>query len=152
VLENIRFIHAHFDKRLRRADACDAALVAVFAQAVPYLQKERTVAEGLAALDAFAAADALVFIDGVFKVRVFDVPAKDRVGRTTQIFSRRVEVRTVVMVISAAKQTVAARFVLMHALDRRRLQYALGFATSALRAFVGVDLPEDRDEGIGDRG
>ena len=75
MFEQIRLVHGDFDKCLRRADGGDAALVALFAQAVAYLQKERAVAERLAALDAFAAGDAPGLVDGVLEIRVFDVPA-----------------------------------------------------------------------------
>ena len=142
VYEKIRFLHGHFGKGARRADGSNAALVAVFAQAASHLQKERTVAEGLAALDALAATDALVFVDVVLEIRVFDVLANNRVSRASQIFAGRVEACTVVMVITTAKQTIAARFVLMHALDRRPRQDALGLTPPALDALVRVDLPE----------
>ncbi len=56
------------------------------AAVMAYLQKERAVAEPIAAFHAFAAADAQAFIDDVLVIGVLHIGALDGAHRTLLIF------------------------------------------------------------------
>ena len=139
--EDVRFVGGNACERTRWADFGDAAFIAVFAQMPTHLKEQRAVAEGGAAFHAFPAADAFVFIDFVFKIRVFHIGADDGVRRAAQILTGGVEFDSLVLVITAAKQAIAARCVLMDAFDGGAWQHAFRLAFAALDAFVRIDLP-----------
>ena len=83
-------IRGHAVDRVSGADLGNRALVAVYAAVMPDLQEQGAIAEPVAALDTFGAADAERLVDGVFVVRVFDVGAFDRRGRALAVFRRGV--------------------------------------------------------------
>ena len=100
-----------------------------------HLEEQRTIAKRGAAFHAFSAADTLVFIDFIFEIRIFHVGADDGVRRTTQILASGVEFNSLVLIITAAKQAIAARCVLMDAFDGGAWQHAFRFTFAALDAF-----------------
>jgi len=117
-------------------------LIAILAEVMPDLQKKRAVAEFSTAFDAFAAANAFLFVDLVFKIRVFDISALNGIDWAAQILGRSVEIFPVIVIVPAAEQTIAASSILVDALNCRRRQYAGRCALSALDAFIRVNLPQ----------
>ena len=124
-------------------DFGDAALVALLAEFLPDLEKERPVPIRRAPLHAPAASNARRFIDGVFEIGVFNVLALDGVCRAAQILGRGVELDPFVLIIPAAEETVPAGGVLVDALHGGVFQDAGGLALAALNAFIRIDLPQE---------
>ena len=125
------------------ADFGDAALVALLAEPLPDLKKERPVPKRRAPLHAPAAPNACRFIDGVFEIGIFNVLALDGVSRAAQILGCGVELDPFVLIIPAAEKAVPAGCVLVNALHGGASKDAGGLALAALNAFIRIDLPQE---------
>ena len=133
----------HADDCMGGTDFGDAALIALLAEFLPDLEKERPVPIRRTPLHAPAASNARRFIDGVFEIGVFNVLALDGVSRAAQILGCGVELDPFVLIIPDAEETVPAGGVLVDALHGGVFQDAGGLALAALDAFVGIDLPQE---------
>ena len=91
-LQQVRLVRGHPAEGVAGADFGDRAFVAVQAAVMPHLQEERAIAETVAALDAFGAADAKLLVNGVFVIRVLDVGALDGGGGAEAILRAGVQV------------------------------------------------------------
>ena len=106
-----------------------------------YLQLQRAVAESPAAFDAFAAAYAKWFVDGIFEERVFDEFTADGVRGAELVFGGSIEGLGAGLEISTAEVAVTAHGENMCTLDCRRAHDTFGGTASALNAFARVELP-----------
>ena len=152
-LEQVGAVGGHAPPRVGGAVARDRALVAVEAAVVPHLELERAVAEGRAALDALAAADAERLVDQVLVVGVLHERAPDRPGRG-RAGSRRTRSSRVHagLEVAEAELAVAADGVAVHALDRRGREHAAGGALAALDALFGSSCQTSGRRGHRDAG
>jgi hypothetical protein len=124
-------------------DFGDAALIALLAEFLPDLEKERPVPIRRTPLHAPTAPNACRFIDGVFEIGVFNVLALDGVSRAAQILGCGVELDPFVLIIPAAEKAVPAGCVLVNALHGGASKDAGGLALAALNAFIRIDLPQE---------
>jgi hypothetical protein len=85
--EEIRMRRRHTTESISRTDFGYRALVTVHAAIVTHLEKERSIAEPVATLDAFGAANAQVLINGVLVIRVFDIGPLDGGCRAETVLS-----------------------------------------------------------------
>ena len=99
----------HAAERVAGTGARDGAFVAADAAVVADLQEEGAVAETVAAFDALGAADAQLFVNRVFVIRVFDEGALDGTGRTELIFRRGGQCVGFGLEIPRAKIAIAAQ-------------------------------------------
>lgn len=118
------------------------AFVAIEAAIVADLYKERSVAELSAAHHASGAAQTTFFVDRDLIVRVFNRPSPDGINRAAAVLSRRDVAGSLVAQQSEAKAAIAAEGEGVNAFNRRRRQDALTRAVAALRATLGIDLPD----------
>jgi hypothetical protein len=109
---------------------------------MPHLQVERSIAESIAPFDAFGAANAQRFIDGVLVIRILDKRALDSGSRTELILGARIQVVGRRLKISRAELTVAADGVGVHTLNGGLLEHTTRGAEAASDAFLRVDLPD----------
>src|SRR5690242_2451168 len=70
-----------------RADFRDGAFVAIHATVVAHLKEERSIAKSITTFDTFGAADAQLFINGVFVIWIFDKAAPNG-SRGTELVLR----------------------------------------------------------------
>ena len=116
-----------------------------------YLQLQRAVAESPAAFDAFAAAYAKWFVDGIFEEGVFDEFTTDGVRGAELVFGGSIEGFGAGFEISTTEVAVTAHGEDMRTLDGRRAHHTFGGTASALNAFTRVELPYhlSRSNGLG---
>jgi hypothetical protein len=109
---------------------------------MPNLKIQRSVSEGVAAFHAFATTDTQFFIDGVFKIGVFDICPLDSPGRTELAFRSGVSGLGIGLEIPAAQVAVAAHRVGMNTFHRRVGQHTIDRAFFTLDTDVGIYLPD----------
>jgi hypothetical protein len=109
---------------------------------MPHLQVQRPVPEGIAALHAFAASYAQLFIDGVFKIGIFDKCPLDRTGRTKLTFRSCVSGFGPRLEIAAAQVAIPAHRIRMNAFHGRMGQNTVDRAFFTLDTDVGIYLPD----------
>jgi len=143
-LEQIRLLSGDSPESVAGANSGNGAFVAVQATIVAHLEIEGTVAEPIAALDAFGATDAELRIDDVLIVRIFDERALDGRGGTQLVLGARVQIVRFRVEIASAKFAIAADRMGVETLHRRLLQDTGRGAVIAVQAFLWVKLPNRR--------
>ena len=118
-----------------------SAFVAGDASIVANLQKQRSVAVGRAAHHAPGAAYAAGFVDENLVIGVFDRSAPDGIHGTPVVFGGGDVACSRIAQKSEAEAAVSTEREGVHAFDRGWREDALPRAFAALRAFVGIDLP-----------
>ena len=140
--EQIRMAGRHATESVSRTDLGDRALVAVHATVVPHLKEERAISEPVAALDALRAADAQLFVNGVFVIGIVNVGPLNGCGRTEAVLGPSVEVNWLRLKVARAELTIAANGVGVDTLHGGLLEHTMGCAVAAAQTFLGVDLPD----------
>ncbi len=115
------------------------------------LHEQGTVSKRIASLGAFRASNTEVFIDDILEIWVLDIRTLDRECRALHIFRFNGIAHSFGTQHSGAQIAIPAHSESVHALDSRLIQNAGCGAQSAIRAFVGIDLP-DRVFGMGTGG
>jgi hypothetical protein len=117
-------------------------LVAIQAAVMPRLQVQRPVPERIAAFHAFAATDAQLLIDGVFKIGILDVRPLDRSRRAELAFRSCVSVLGSGLEITAAQVAIPAHGIGMDTFYSRMGQDTVDRTFFTLDTDVRVQLPD----------
>ena len=140
--EQVGLARGYAAEGVGRTGAGDGALVAMHAAVVADLQEQRTVAEAVAALDAFGATDAKILVDRVFVIRIFDEGAFDGDGRAKLIFGGSGEGVGLGFEVAGAEIAVAAHGVSVDAFHGGLFEHAIGRTVAATNALLRVNLPD----------
>ena len=135
-------IRGHTAEGIGRAHLGNRAFIAIHTTVMANLHEQRSVSEPVAPLNAFCAADAELFVDGVFIVGVFDESAFDGRGGAQLIFGAGVQVVGLWIEVPGAKLAITADSVRMDALNGRLREHTTGGAEPAADAFLRIDLPD----------
>ena len=122
-------------------DLGNGALVAIEATIVAHLQKKGAITKPVATFDTFGAADAKLFVDGVFVVGIFDEAAFNRRSGAKAILSTGVQVVRLRLEIARTELAIAANRVSVHTFHRGLLEHTMRRAVCATNTFLGIDLP-----------
>ena len=141
-LQQIRLGRRHAAEGIRWTSAGNGAFVAMDAAVVTDLQEERAVAETIASLDAFCAADAKALINRVFVIRVFDERALNGGGRAKLILGGGGKRVWFGLEVAGAEIAVAAHREGVNALYGGLFENTFGGAVAAADAFLRVNLPD----------
>jgi hypothetical protein len=140
-LEQIRVAGRHPTEGVARTNFGDRALVAVYTAIMPHLEKERPVAEPIAALDAFGASDAQAFIDGVLVIGIFDERALNRGGRAQTILRAGIQVIRLGFKIAGTKLAISANGESVDTFDGGLFEHTMSGTISTANTFLRVNLP-----------
>ena len=126
-----------------RTNPGNGTFVALLALLLVNLQEQGTIAEGSASLYAFATTRAEILINGIFEIGLLHKFPGDGSCGTHHVLRSCVQFLHIGAIIPATQVTVTTHLVGMEALHRRDRQHTIRLASSALSAFVRVNLPKD---------
>jgi len=139
---DVRLIGWDTPKRTGRARCGDAAFIAIQTAIMPDLQKERTIAKSITALNALAATDTQFVVDSVFIIGVFDKSPNNRTGGTELIFRTGIERFRLRLKIAGTQITVAAHGKGMYTFNGRLFLDTISSAVATGYTLIRINLPD----------